>query len=82
MSESIWKKEITFRRKPKTAPVAKAESRWKKEISFKRVSEVSDQVVKDDLVAAVRRKPKLTLPTFTLPKFSLPKREPREKVTT
>ncbi|HET8892819.1 MAG TPA: type IV pilus assembly protein PilM [Gaiellaceae bacterium] len=37
MSESIWKKEITFRRKPKTAPEPRQakESVWKKEISLR-----------------------------------------------
>lgn len=38
MSESIWKKEITFRRKPKAAPAPKPakESVWKKEVSLRR----------------------------------------------
>ncbi|HLY93785.1 MAG TPA: type IV pilus assembly protein PilM [Gaiellaceae bacterium] len=38
MSESIWKKEITLRRKPKAVPEPKPakESIWKKEISFGR----------------------------------------------
>lgn len=48
MSDSIWKKEISFKRKPKAvapapvqaaappAPAAKAESIWKKEIGFGR----------------------------------------------
>lgn len=36
MSESIWKKEITFRRKPTAAPAPKQKSVWKKEISLHR----------------------------------------------
>jgi type IV pilus assembly protein PilM len=37
MSESIWKKEITLRRKPRgDAPAPPKESIWKKEISFRR----------------------------------------------
>ena len=44
MSESIWKKEITLRRKSKSAPEPKPakESVWKKEISLRRTPESAE----------------------------------------
>ena len=53
MSESIWKKEITFRRKPKAAKPT-AESRWQKEVAFRPPRPTLPR-------------PKLTLPKLSLP---------------
>jgi type IV pilus assembly protein PilM len=78
MSDSMWKKEISFSRKPKEkkeqqekAPKPASDSLLKKEISFRRKSKPAAEVPAADVVAA----PVAPAPVEAAPKQSLLKKE-------
>src|SRR5207248_10073046 len=69
MSESIWKKEITLKRKPKAAPEPKPakEPVWKKEISLSRKpksEEPKDSIWKKEISLGRKRNPELETPVL------------------